>query len=533
MPTDKNAHGALADVLSIAARYKAVIILTTIVVPIVALVVSTQQQRVYRATSEVLLDRQDLGAALTGIPNNSSDSDPERYSRTQAAIASVPAVAQRAVRISGVTGLTGEELLRNSTVSPRLDSDLLRFTVDNASAANASRLATAYASAFTSYKLATETASLTGARKELEGRLTDLRAQGAIGTQMYADVFKKVQDVRTLELLQARASVVRPATDGNQVQPRPVRSAALGVALGLLLGFGFAVLWNALDKRIRNEEEVEEGLGIPLLAKLPRYTIKARGRDSLVMLGDPAHAAAESVRLLRTNLELSAIGNDAKTIMVTSAAPREGKSTTISNLAVALARAGHQVALVDLDLREPTIARAFDLEGRPGITDVTMEHVALEDALVSIRLTPASVPRASYTGASEGALHVLPAGTIPPDPGEFVAAQRVALVIQALRQQHDFVLLDAPPLLAVGDAVSISTITDALFVVVRLDVIDRPMLRDMARGLNSCPCAKLGFVLTNVEARELYGASHYGHDVKGRGSDEQRAPLRGVAATPR
>ena len=524
-------HGALADVLAVAGRYRSVIILTSIIVPVVALVFSMQQSKVYRATTEVLLDRQDLGAALTGIPNAGTDADPERYARTQATIASVPAVATRAIRLSGVEGITANDLLRNSDVSPRVDSDLLRFTVDNGVARNASRLATAYASAFTRYKLETDTASLRGARRELEGRLADLRKAGAVNSQMYADVFKKVQDLRTLELLQSRATVV-PATSTEQVQPRPIRSAALGAVLGLLLGLGFAVLWNVLDKRIRSEDEVEAGLVLPLLARLPRYEKKVRGRDVLVMLNDPSHPAAESVRQLRTNLELSVIGSGGKTILVTSAAPKEGKSTTMANLAVALARAGHRVALVDLDLREPMIASAFDLEGRPGITDVTRERVGLEDALVSVRLQPPSVAHAgSYADPGPGTLNVLPAGTIPPDPGELVGAQRLALVIKTLRQEHDFVLIDAPPILAVGDAVSLSTIADALFVVVRLDAIDRQMLRDMSRALSSCPCAKLGFVVTNVEPKDLYGTARYSHNAAA--SDSRRTPLRGVATTPR
>ena len=532
MPSEKTKHGALGEVLTVAGRYKLVIILAAIVVPIVALVGSTRQQKIYQATAEVLLDRQDLGAALTGIQNTATDSDPERYARTQASIASVPDVAARAIKVSGVKGLSPTDLLENSDVSPRVGSDLLQFTVKNPVPRNAARLASAYASAFATYKLSTETASLRSARQELEGRLTDLRKNGAINSQMYADVFKKVQDVRTLELLQSRVSVVRPATDAIQVQPRPIRSAALGAALGILLGFGLAFLWNALDKRIRNEEEIEEGLGLPLLARLPRYSIRGRGRDGLVMLDGPTHPAAESVRLLRTNLELSATRDGAKTIMVTSAAPKEGKSTTIANLAVAFARAGQKVALVDLDLRQPAIGRIFDLQGRPGITDVTLERVSLAEALVSVRLpSPASPRPGNVPGAGEGTLNVLAAGTIPPDPGEFVGTQRLAHVMGTLREQHDFVFVDAPPILAVGDAMSLSTLVDDLFVVVRLDVIDRPMLRDMARALRSCPCGRLGFVLTNVDAHELYGSAQYTYAPEA--TAEPRTPLRGVASSSR
>ena len=528
MPRENNSPAALKDVLVVAGRYKMVILLSVIIVPLVAIGVSTQQEKIYQATSEVLLDRQDLGAALTGIQNANADRDPERYARTQAAIASVPEVAKRAIQISGVEGLTAVELLDHSTVSPRIDSDLLRFTVDNPDPDAATRLATAYASAFTNYKLETETASLRGARRELEGRLADLRSEGAVNSQMYADVFTKVQDLRTLELLQSRVSVVKRADTADQIRPRPIRSAALGVFLGLLIGFGFAFLWNALDRRIRSEDEVEDGLDLPLLARLPRYSKQTHGRASLVMLGNPGHPAAESVRLLRTNLELSARQDGAKTIMVTSAAPREGKSTTIANLAVAFARAGHRVVLVDLDLRGPSVSRTFDLVGKPGITDVTMNRVGLDHALVPIGLSHSAVARNSTSIG--GSLNVLPAGTIPPDPGEFVGTPQLAAVLEKLRQQHDFVLIDAPPILVVGDAMSLSTLVDDLFVVVRLDVTNRPMLNDMARALRSCACGRLGFVLTNVDASDVYGTAH--HQQAFASPDESSTPLRGVASSP-
>lgn len=509
MTTRDNRHGTLEEFIAVARHYRWVIIVATLAVPIVAFALSSTQSKVYRATSEVLLDQQDLGSALTGIPNTSSGTDPERFARTQAALASVAAVAERALALAEVDGMTARQLLRSSDVSPRSDADLLKFTVDNASATTAARLATAYATAFTSYQLERDTANLGRARKELESRLADLRRQGASDSQLYADLFEKANSLRTLELLQARASVVRPATTGVQVEPRPVRNAALGVVLGLLLGFGTAFLLNTLDKRVRHEDEVESGLGIPLLARLPRYGRRTSDRPELVMLKEPTHIAAESVRRLRTNLELAAMTVQAKTVMVTSAAPREGKSTTISNLAVALARSGHDVVLVDLDLRKPIVSKIFNLDGRLGVTDAVLRRSRLDDALTPIHLT---APRArGLASAPLGTLRVLPAGPLPSDPGEFVTSPGLAELLQELRDRSDFVLIDAPPMLAVGDAVSISTIADALFVVVRTDITDRPMLRDLARTLEGCPAARLGFVLTDVDLSEIYGSGRYGY----------------------
>ena len=528
MPDSDHSRFTLADFVAVVRHYRVLIIPFVVLVPITAFLYATQQPAVYQANAEVLLEQQDLGAAITGIPTATSDSDPERYARTQAALAHVESVAQRAITIAGAN-LTPDELLRNSDVSPRVDSDLLRFTVDDPKAGRAARLASAYASAFTSYKLDRDTKALREARAELEGRLVDLRGQGATTTELYADLVRKVQDLRTLELLQARASVVRPATSAEQVAPRPIRSAALGVALGLLVGLGVAFLVNALDRRIRTTEEIETGLGLPLLARIPRFSSKA-SRQQLVMLGAPSDFAAESIRRLRTNLELAATTSTAKTIMVTSAAPQEGKSTTLANLAIALARSGHRVALVDLDLRQPAIAHLLGVDGTPGVTEVVDASLDLRLALRNVRLPERNTTRiARGSMPSPGVLDLLPAGSLPPDPGEVVASQSLALLLAHLREGYDFVLIDAPPMLAVGDSMTLSTQVDAMFVVIRTAITNRPMLRDLSRALQVCPANAIGFVVTDVDVGEMYGTLHYGYADSKRTQSEP-VPLRNVRA---
>src|SRR5205814_1509032 len=134
----------------------------------------------------------------------------------------------------------------------------------------------------------------------------------------------------------------------------------------------------ALDTRVRSAEEVVERLELPLLARLPEPPRKLRADNRLAMLAEPTGVQAEAFRMLRTNLEFSALGKEIRTIMVTSSVEQEGKSTTVANLAIALARAGQRVVLVDLDLRRPFIDRFFDLDDHAGLTQVAIGHATLE-----------------------------------------------------------------------------------------------------------------------------------------------------------
>ena len=525
----------LADYLVVVRRHKWVIIITTIIVPLTAFLMSAQQPKVYSASADVLLSRQDIGSALTGIPGASSYSDPERYARTQAALARVPEVARRAIARANVREMFPYELLESSSVTPRENADLLRFSVRDGDPEAAAKLATAYGEAFTAYKLESETTNFTQARKEIDARLAELRKQGATNTDAYRNLTENSQNLRTIELLQARASLVRPANAAGQIEPNPRRTAMLGAILGLVIGLGIAFLWNALDRRVHSSDEVERLLGLPLLARLPRPRRVPRGDERIAMLDSPTDVDAEAVRRLRTNLELMNVHPQARTIMITSSAPAEGKSTTIANLAVALARSGRNVALVDLDLRQPAIAGLFGFRSSPGITDVTLERVALEDALVGVRLP---VPLGSTVGpptvGTFGRLRVLPTGPLPPNPGEFVGTQAIQRILEQLRQTNDYVLIDAPPMLAVGDAMAISTRVDAVLTVVRLGIANRPMLRDLSRSLEATPAHKLGFALTGADLRDVYGGAGYDYYTRqGRRQDSEERSLREVGSSSR
>ena len=514
----------LSDYLAILNRRKWIIIQSTVIVAVVAFILSAQQAKVFSAGAEVLLTRQNLSNVVTGVTSPDAYVDPERFAETQAGLARAPAVAQRAITAAGLRGRTPGGLLGSSDVTPRGNADLLRFTVDDGEPAVAVRLANAYAQAFTEYKADLDTGQLTQAREDLERRIAELRGQGQSGTDVYRELVDSAQQLRTMELLQTRNLVVRPATSASQIAPTPKRNAILGAFVGLLLGLAIAFLWETLDKRVRTEDEIERRLGLPLLSRLPDPGRGAEKEARLTMIHEPQDAYAEAVRRLRTNLEFANVDRDARVIMITSAVEREGKSTTIANLAVALARSGRNVALVDLDLRQPVLAKYFELQGRQGITDVVLERADLEATLAPIRLP---VPSSASLGANGsvggvGRLDVLPAGPLPANPGELVGTQALGKVLQQLRETHDYVLVDAAPLLSVGDSMTLSARVDGVLLVTRLGVVNRPMLTDLRRELDASPANMLGFVVTGVDERSGYG---YGYgQVYGSGTAASAAP---------
>jgi Mrp family chromosome partitioning ATPase len=227
--------------------------------------------------------------------------------------------------------------------------------------------------------------------------------------------------------------------------------------------------------------------------------------------------------MLRSNLEFVSLGHRAQVVMVTSAREQEGKSTTIANLAVAVAAQGKRVALIDLDLRRPMLERLFKLSpDRPGLTDIVLGYAVLDDALVRIphrEFVPAhddELFQASLSGpfprngnGGDGLLEVLPCGQIPPVPGEFIGLDSVRHIIAALRERADLILIDTPPALTVGDATTIAGFSDAVLVAIRAESARRPAIAEFSRVLHSWPAERLGFVLCGTET--FGGYSYYGY----------------------
>ena len=514
----------LGHYFAVIRRRRWILLQALVVVPLAAVIYSLSQQTMYQATSEVLLSRQNIASTLTGTTDPNAGAQADRIAQTQARLAVVPEVARRTLLAVGLRR-PASDLLAHSSVVAETNADLLRFSVSDHVPALAVRIAATYARQYTRYRQELDTASLTRARAGLDAKINQLEAAKRTKGALYANLVNRSQQLATIQALQtSNATVVRVPDSATQTQPKAVRSGLTGLILGLLFGLGLAFLWDALDTRVRTPEEIEERLGMPLLARLSEPPRKLSRAERLVMQAEPGGAQAEAFQMLRTNVEFACLDREMRTIMVTSCVDDEGKSTTAANLALALARNGDRIALVDFDLRRPILDRFFDVPPRSaGLTQVAIGQVSLANALVPVplhggggdihaqKLRERSL-RDPRTAGEAGSLHLLTAGLIPPNPGEFVGSHAVARILIQLKTDFDRVLIDAPPALRVADAMTLSANVDGIIVVTRMNLVRRPMLNELRRLLDVAPAAVLGFIVTGVAADEAYGVAYgYGH----------------------
>jgi succinoglycan biosynthesis transport protein ExoP len=280
----------------------------------------------------------------------------------------------------------------------------------------------------------------------------------------------------------------------SPISPNKALNLALGTMVGLILGLLAAFLRAVTDTKIRSARDIAQITDAPLLAAIASTSKQDRNR--LVDASDARSARGEAFRLLRTNLQFLDSAKESRSFVLTSANQGEGKTTTVSNLAVTIADTDTRVVLIDADLRRPQVHRQFGIDGSVGLTDVLIGSVALDDALQQ------------WGG---GDLAILPAGTIPPNPSELLQSADMIQLLDLLGTRFDIILLDTPPVVPVADAAILAARSSGAIMVVAEGRTRRHQLEKAVTQLEQVHGRLFG-VVSNFErrnAKTTYGYGEY------------------------
>lgn len=313
----------------------------------------------------------------------------------------------------------------------------------------------------------------------------------AVGTTL-AQVIEDLETPGTSQSSPVNATVVSDAVvPAGPVWPNLPLNLAVGLLVGAIVGVGLAVLRESLDTSVKNSEDLARVTDLPVLAAVTR---DASGPGEPIVRDDPHSSRSEAYRQLRTNLQFAAVDEKPRVVVVTSAVPAEGKSSVAGNLAMAMAKMGVNVCLVDGDLRRPSVADYFGLVGEAGLTTVLIGRARLEEVLQPVAQ--------SFSAITSGA--------VPPNPSELLGSERAALLLRELSQRFDMVLVDAPPTLPVADAAVLCAAADGVLLVVHAGKTTRNQVDLAVKNLKQVNARMLGVVLNMVPPKGRRGA-YYGY----------------------
>jgi capsular exopolysaccharide synthesis family protein len=497
MPASQEGDLALQDYLVFLRRRRATIVIIVLLITVPTVVLSLLKTPVYAGTAELLMQPQ--GSENLFDPSTGVQNDPNREVQNEIRI-----ITSRPVR-DAVRAKVGSA--PKVTATPDGQTDLVRVTAKSTNPAQAAALANAYGNGYIEYRRQQAVNDVLAASQQIQTKISDLQKQidaAPAGSQRDSLVsaqalFKQKLDQLQVDgaLKQGGAQLVTPATvPTSPVEPRPVRSGVIAFVLSLMLGVGIAILREFLDDSVKSKDDFERvANGVPVLGLIPVVSAWRGKEDAyLVSLEEPTSAAAEAYRTLRTSVQFLALDQPMRTLLITSANPQEGKTTTLANLAVALARSGSTVAIVCCDLRRPRVHEFFGLDNEVGFTSVLLGKVPLAGAVQEV--------------PDQARLSLLASGPLPPNPSELLSSKRTVEVLGSLQAEFDIVLIDAPPVLPVTDALVLSGRVDATLLVAVAGATTRKEAARSVELLRQVDAPLVGAVLNGVDTEGSYGYAY-------------------------
>jgi non-specific protein-tyrosine kinase len=460
---------------------------------------------VYSASVTLLVQQ----ASSAGTSDYSAILSSERQAQTYTEMLKEQPVLEAVVEQLGLDGSWGSLAGRVSVELVR-DTQLIRLSVQDTDPVRAAQIVNSVADTFIAQNETLSQERFAGFLADVQEQMDEVSAlieetQAAIDTlgtpettQEQAEAARLesilagyrnsyvglLQNYQQMQLIAARSAdnvVVwrRAQVPEGPIGPNTMRNTLLAGVVGTMMAVGVAFLVEYLDDTLKTPEDVNRALGLNTIGAIGRLK---KGAEELVTVAQPLSPVSEAFRALRTNIRFSSVDNPLRTILVTSAGPTEGKSTTVANLAAAMAQAGLKVVAVDADLRRPRLHQMFGLHPQGGLTSSLLE------GSLDGRLQPAQV---------EG-LVVLPAGELPPNPAELLGSRRMRELLELLKGHVDVVVIDSPPVLPVTDAAVLAQGVDGVLLVVDAGQTRRGAAKRAVESLRQVGANLVGVVLNAV-----------------------------------
>jgi len=331
-----------------------------------------------------------------------------------------------------------------------------------------------------------------------------LRREKESNQAVFEQVLLRLKEIDLSGML--KANNIRMLDDAKAptipIRPRVRLNILMGVVLGVLLAFGTALILEVSDKTLKSADDIQRYVKLPLLGIVPQVKVEPGSPEASIPNAaemfaflKPTSSMAECCRTVRTNINFMMPGKTLSRLLITSASPKEGKTTIVSNLAIAIASAGHRVIVLDTDMRRPRIHKAFNMTNEYGLSNLIMGTMKDEEA---IRHTPIEN------------LDVLTCGPIPPNPSELVGSEKFVEIVNRLSKTYDRIIFDSPPVIAVTDAMVLSNIVDGVILVVKCGKTLRDEAAHSKKLLLDVNANLLGVVINHLDLdNREYGHYYY------------------------
>lgn len=491
----------LIDVLRFMRRRALLVVFCLALTAVVAYALSRHQRKEYTAGASIMFRDPGLDQQAAGLPVV-VQVNPQPQTDTNLKLLTLPQIAAETAATLD-HGLTASTVRAAITVSQQGDTQLATVAATASSPQLAASVANAYA-----------LRAITDRQRANQGyyasalRAVDLQYRALTRPQKSATQGADLKDrAASLQILKQLSNtdirLTQPAAlPSSPSSPKVMRNTLLGGALGLLLGLGLALALERLDRRLRDLSEVEAAYGLPILAAVPETPSLNAAHTT-----EPLPASeGEAFGLLRARLRYFNLDRELHSVLITSATPGDGKTTIALHLAVAVAVSGGRVALVEADLRRPSLAARLGIDPEPGLADVISRSVPLQSAVRRV-----SVPGATNGSGPSTGFYILVAGTLPPNPPQLLESDETRQVLSMLTQRFDLVIIDSPPASIVPDAIPLVQQVSGVIVVTRMGTSSRDAAEHLRGELVKLEAPTLGVVANGLPPRSReYYAYGYG-----------------------